>query len=426
MRANRSRRACAASVFFIMAGAAISQVPVAAAAEAKPVKPVLTFSLAQQSLYSLVIPNFVTRQGAQLLLDGKPYRFTGLNIYNATNTAGCWYGLGANLGLNESLTAIGPGQTVFRAWFFQAMATTGGQRDWSAFDRTLAVARAHDERVIATLANQWGDCEENRPDYKTESWYRSGYRTTPEPGMRASYRNWVAEVVARYRDNPTILAWQLMNEAEDMTGANGRCTATASATLKAFTADMAGLVKGLDPNHLLSLGTWGVNACGIAGRDYLSVHSVAGIDLCEYHDYFSPSSAMPGALQVRLNQCRSLGKPLFVGETGIRLSEVGSAENRAAAFQAKFAAQFQAGVAGELVWDWRDADQDAYSGYEVGPNDPVLAVISELVGGASGRQQDAVQAPLGSPGAAAKPMDELGQASPGVEQRRIGTVDRIE
>lgn len=373
MRAQRSHCACASAVFAVMVGAALSDIPAAAARDAKPL---LVFSRAEHSLYSLQIPSFVTRQGAQLTVDGKPYRFSGLNIYNATNTAGCWYQLGNDFGLDASLRAIGPGQSVFRAWFFQGMAISGGHRAWSAFDQTLAVARAHNERVIATLGNQWGDCEQNPPTYKDESWYRSGYKSAVDPGALTSYRDWVAEVVARYRNNPTILAWQLMNEAEDLQQPGGRCGRTAGATLAAFTTDMAGLVKGLDLNHLLSLGSWGIGGCGTAGRDYLLVHAVSGIDLCEYHDYGRPRDAMPAGLRLRLNQCLSLGKPLFVGESGIRLSETGSAERRAAAFRMKFAAQFQAGVVGELIWDWRDEGQPAYSGYEVGPNDPALAVVA--------------------------------------------------
>ena len=36
----------------------------------------------------------MTRSGTQLLLDGRPYRFTGLNIYNANSIDNCWYTLG--------------------------------------------------------------------------------------------------------------------------------------------------------------------------------------------------------------------------------------------------------------------------------------------------------------------------------------------
>ncbi|MDQ6711252.1 MAG: cellulase family glycosylhydrolase [Candidatus Dormibacteraeota bacterium] len=336
-------------------------------------KPAVIFAREEPVVYSAQLPNFVTRSGGTLLLDGQPYRFTGLNIYNANNRVACWYGLGTTESLDQTLTAIGPAQNVFRAWFFQPLATRNGQRDWSAFDSLMAVARAHNERVIATLGNGLGDCE-GGAQRRDESWYASGYATARDNGMAATYREWVAEVVARYRDNPTILAWQLMNEAEDRT-ASGRCNAGAPRTLKQFTADMAGLVKGIDGNHLLSLGTWGLRDCGTDGSAYQDVHSVPGIDLCEIHDY---SAAGPAAAQLalRLRQCRALGKPLFVGEIGVRVQDAGSLANRAAMLRGKLAADFGAGVVGALVWDWADRGQAAYSGYEVQPGDPALAVLA--------------------------------------------------
>jgi len=338
------------------------------------VHPIL-YSRAEPVVYAARMPDFVTRSGATLLLDGRPYHFTGLNIYNANNQGACWYDLGTTASLDQTLSAIGPAQNVFRAWFFQSLATRNGQRDWSAFDATLAVARAHDERVIATLGNQLGDCEGPAPATKTEAWYRSGYAGLRDGGMADTYRDWVAEVVARYRDDPTILAWQLLNESE-VVGPSGRCSPSASRTLKRFAQDVAGLVKGIDPNHLLSLGSWGLLDCGLAGSAYQDVHSVAGIDFCEFHDYSAPSSGLAPMLQLRINQCRALGKPLFVGEIGVRVQDAGSLANRAAAIRAKLSAQFAAGVAGALVWDWANADQVPYSGYEVQPGDPTLQVLA--------------------------------------------------
>src|SRR5204862_3795827 len=96
-------------------------------------------------------PGFVQRAGTRLVLDGAPYVFTGLNIYNAATASGyCWYPMATDGVLDATLTATGPGKEAFRAWFFQYEATTDGQRDWSTFDHTLATARAHGQKVIAT------------------------------------------------------------------------------------------------------------------------------------------------------------------------------------------------------------------------------------------------------------------------------------
>jgi mannan endo-1,4-beta-mannosidase len=325
---------------------------------------------------------FVTRCGAGVCVAGQPYTFTGLNVYNANSRADCWYTLGAGTALDASLDAIGPGQEAFRAWFFQRQATVSGQRDWAAFDHTLAEAAAHGQRVIATLTNQWGDCENvsGSPVYKAEAWYQSGYRSTVDPGMTATYRDWVREVVTRYRDDPTILAWQLVNEGEALTAPGGSCSSTAEASVEAWTRDIAGVVKSIDPNHLLSLGTIGNGQCGTStGTSYQDLHAIGGIDLCEYHDYDSPA-AWPGdqwnGLATRLAQCTALGKPMFVGETGIRSGDAGSLQLRATEVDAKWSAQIAGGIIGELAWAWAAAGQSTGDGYSISLGDPLLGVLA--------------------------------------------------
>ena len=261
--------------------------------------------------------NFVSRNGTQLRLDGVRFRFTGVNIYNANSNGLCRYAMnGPQLG--DSLTAIGAGNRVIRSFFFQQLATTNGAgRDWTAFDRTLATARAHGDKVVATLIDQWGNCGSMTPGgFKDASWYESGYKQ-PDPVGLVSYRDFVGQIVTRYRNDPTILAWQLVNEPEA-----GDCSVvpepTAHDLLKSFAADVSGLVKSIDPRHLVSLGTIGTGQCGAEGTDYQDVMSVPTLDLCEYHDY--QPGAMPGdqwnGLLVRLDQCNARTSPLSSASSG--------------------------------------------------------------------------------------------------------------
>jgi endo-1,4-beta-mannosidase len=326
---------------------------------------------------------FVKRCGAALCLKGHAYVFTGLNIYNANSRSNCWYTLASGNALDRSLTTIGTGQEAFRAWFFQRLATTNGRRDWSAFDHTLLVAAAHGERVIVTLTNQWGDCENafGKPAYKSESWYQSGYRARVDAGMIKTYRDWVRDVVTRYRNSPTILAWQLINEGEAKASPAGVCSRTAESSVHSWAVDVSGLIKSLDSKHLVSLGTIGNGQCGTStGTSYQDLHAISTIDLCEYHDYDRPSSPMPGdkwnGLATRLSQCKAIGKPMFIGEMGINKSDVSSLSRRAAYLRAKFARQFRAGVVGVLPWEWAAAGQDTGDGYSISPNDPILALLS--------------------------------------------------
>lgn len=325
-------------------------------------------------------PGFVYRDGTKLLLDGRPFRFTGLNIYNANGRDNCAYSLGYDDGsLGASLDAIGSGQEAFRAWFFQDLATTERRRDWSAFDRTLSAARTRGLKVIVTLADQWGACDSGPSPavYKSDTWYRTGYRSTIQPGSTQTYRDWVAAIVTRYRDDPAILAWQLMNEAEVKSSRSASsCSPDAATILKAWATDVARLVKSIDSRHLLSLGTMGGGQCGAVHLEYKALHDIPQVDLCEYHDY--SVDAMPGdewnGLAFRLKQCAALDKPLLVGEVGMKDMPLGT---RGATFEKKFRAQFAAGVVGILPWAFIDA---AYGGssvtdYNIGPADPVIDLL---------------------------------------------------
>ncbi len=309
---------------------------------------------------------------------GTPYRFDGLNMYAAVQ-APCWW----QEGLAQGLTAIGSGQEVARVFAFQRTATTNGVRDWRYMDAALATFKAHGVRVIWVLTDQWNGqpCTDSATD-RTLGWYQTGYKTTVEGAT--TYRDWVAQVVTRYRNDPTILAWQLVNEGEAR-NANGSCSeASATAALRSFADDVGGLVQSLDANHLVSLGTT-AGECGSNEADYQHIYSSASIDLCDYHDYGFATSPMSNTdpyngLQASINRCHAIGKPLMVGEIGIqftRLSLATTAE-RAILFNAKFAAQFTAGSVGELLWCW----SNTYSAvpprdFEIAPGDPALALLGK-------------------------------------------------
>jgi Tol biopolymer transport system component len=328
--------------------------------------------------------DFLTRQGTELLLDGSPFRFTGLNIFNANSDGLCGAAMDGGTALDDALTAMGAGAGVFRSWFFQPLAIDEGTdlRDWSAFDHTLDVAAAHGKKVIATLTDQWGECGTDTPGngYKEADWYVTGYQQV-QPGMLVSYRDWVAEVVDRYKDDPRIAFWQLINEAEVTPCPPGDLQP--HQTLVDWATDISGLVKSIDANHLVSLGTIGSGQCGADGPRYQAVHAIPTIDLCEYHDYGAPGVGMPGdefnGLQLRIDQCNALNKPLFVGEAGIIPNDVGGTfQARADAFQEKLDAQFSSGVRGFLAWAWspQNAPVSTLDNYDIGPGDPALGVLA--------------------------------------------------
>ena len=127
----------------------------------------------------------------------------------------------------------------------------------------------------------------------------------------------------------------------------------------------------------VSLGTIGNGNCGSQGGQYQTVHDFPNIDMCEYHDYGSPNVGIPGdqfnGLQLRIDQCNALNKPIFVGESGMTPDDVGGVGERAMAFARKMKAQFDAGVRGFLAWAWSPASvPSTLNSLDIGVGDPTL------------------------------------------------------
>ena len=184
--------------------------------------------------------------------------------------------------------------------------------------------------------------------------------------------------------------WQLVNEGEAV-NSNGSCSeASALSAMQSFSNDVGGLVHSLDSHHPVSLGAlagWsgsGAQWCGSVNSDYQTLMASPGVDICDFHDYGYPANPMgtPFApnLASAIQMCHADGKPIMVAETGIFAHDDAGLAPRAAQFRAKFSAQFQAGVVGELMWTWAverayvfpDADPD----YGIFPGDPALQVLS--------------------------------------------------
>jgi mannan endo-1,4-beta-mannosidase len=336
----------------------------------------------------------VTRSGTSLMLNGSPWQFTGYDDYRLTSAAPghqCGGPL-TDADVAASLDEIrnSSGATVVRTWFMQAY---GGPGDWAQFDRVLAAAAARGMKVIPVLVDQWAACEPwpaGQTHYRSLAWYQSGYREV-DYGYTLSYRDYAAAIAAHYRNNPTIAFWQLVNEAEALDAPGGACEdGAANAALRSFADDVAAVVKTNDPGHLVSLGTIGTGQCGTSSTaDYLNLHS-GRIDICEYHDYFGPGG-LPGdqwhGVAVRVDQCRSLNKPIFAGEVGLQASitagggsggavTAASLAQRAIFFQQKFQAQFHAGVSGLLIWQYATGPRT--DGFEVQPGDPTEGVMRQV------------------------------------------------
>ncbi len=263
-------------------------------------------------------------------------------------------------------------------WLFQDMEVVNGAVNWSFIDSVLATAEARGFKVIPVLDNSDRYCMVPNKA-KTDTWYQGGYNQI-EQGNIMSYHDWVQAVVSRYASNPTIAMWMLMNEAQDPTS-SGTCPSNATSTLETFATTIGGLIHSIDPNHLVALGTRGVQAdCGAdSPTDYQQVMSSPGIDVCEMHEYDSASAGFSTVFKNDLAACNSLGKPTIVGEAGIKTTSNITTSVRAADFDKKISTQFGAGVSGFLTWVWLDPNDVTITKvpYAIVTGDPTLPILGK-------------------------------------------------
>lgn len=341
----------------------------------------------------------MTRSGRSLQVDGKPFRFVGFNLYDAaaSDTYSCEPA--ARLTDRQLRSALktahdDAGATVVRFWAYQTY--TAGGTDFSGVDRVLSAARAAGMRALPVLEDGPGDCTTgqrgvSKQEVDDDGWYTGGYRA-PYGSAALSFRDYARVVAEHYRGNPTILGWMMMNEAETR-----RRDDQDRSALVGFAQDVSGVLKAVDPRHLVTLGTQANGAPGTSGRDVTDIYRLPQLDFAEVHDwgyYGSDTEALPGSVDGHLPAADSpactaldakiacsyarvaaLGKPLVVGEAGITATDAAGRTRRAELFRAKLDAAFGAGAAGYLVWQLNRVQTD---GYAVAPTtaDPLLGVLA--------------------------------------------------
>jgi endo-1,4-beta-mannosidase len=254
----------------------------------------------------------------------------------------------------------------------------------------LNAAASYGLKVIPVLINEWQSCEPLSTN-KNLGFFETGYQQPNSYGYPLSSKAYAATVARHYANNTQIAFWQIGNEMHNYTdtGCDSFAESAGASALRAFADDMTAAIKAVDSNHLVSLGTAGGGECGLSVTDYQYVHAGA-IDICDYHDYYNVTQAMPNdgynRLAQRIAQCKALNKPIVVSESGIAADVNGNGQdtgtvtsvtllNRARFFLAKLAAAFNRGVVGYVPWEKeQDASNSAenfkHGLFEIGPNDP--------------------------------------------------------
>ncbi|XP_030523690.1 mannan endo-1,4-beta-mannosidase 7 [Rhodamnia argentea] len=348
---------------------------------------------------------FVRARGIHFLLNGSPYYANGFNAYWLMYMA-------SDPSQRHEVSAAfreasSHGLTVARTWAF----SDGGYRPlqyspgsyneqmFQGLDFVIAEARRYGIKLILSLVNDYENFG-GKKQYVNWARSRGQYLTSDDDFFRNAvvkgfYKNHVKTILYRYngftgvhyKDDPTIMAWELMNEP--------RCTSDASGrTIQAWIMEMASFVKSIDRNHLLEVGLEGfygqstpqrkgLNPGFDIGTDFIANNRIPGIDFATIHSYpdqwVSSSnnqyqlSFLSSWLNSHIQDAQYvLRKPLLLTEFGKSWKDPGfSTYQRDQLFNMVYykvyaSAKRGGAAAGSLFWQLLTEGMDSFrDGYEV-------------------------------------------------------------
>jgi mannan endo-1,4-beta-mannosidase len=215
------------------------------------------------------------------------------------------------------------------------------------------------------------------------------------------YHDYVRAVVGRtstitgrsYAEDPTIMSWQLANEPRP--AGSDRVGRPNLPAFYAWIGKTANLIKSIDPNHLVSTGSEGLQGCLGDAQCVVSAHQPQGIDYLTAHIWplnwsWVDSANLPGtyddgAAKVRtyiadhIALAKRIGKPLVIEEFGFPRDRGLFDPGTSTTFKDRFyqliydavLADARAGgpLAGSNFWAWGGEGRASSSDHKFQPGD---------------------------------------------------------
>jgi mannan endo-1,4-beta-mannosidase len=293
---------------------------------------------------------FVGASGTHFTLDGKPYFVAGVNNHYVTfgEPSEVRAVMDDAVAMKASVvrTFIQPvigsldGVTVPTIWDWKNKSETSnlgvngvymlywdtarnrpafndGPNGMQRFDFLVAEAAKRDLKLIVAFLDFWaytGGAQQMR------AWYGSNDKGTfffSDPRTKQDYKDWIRHVLERvnpltkiaYKDDPTIFAWELMNEPN----------IEPAALYISWVSEMSAYVKSIDRNHLVS-----------SGHARISDLPIASIDFGTWHGYPQyenlPADTYDRTIRKFCEIARDNNKPVLLEEFGYPRFKPGQAD----------------------------------------------------------------------------------------------------
>ncbi|AWB65997.1 hypothetical protein C2869_05890 [Saccharobesus litoralis] len=276
----------------------------------------------------LTTGSFVTTNGTQFMLDGKPWYFNGTNqyylMYKPEPMAQDFFNRAEAVGLNAVRTWMfcndekthdgvcinlqsGNSFVLSKAPSERTAAEQAFiDRSFELFDNYVALAAEKNIRLVLSLADEW--------DYFGRI---TDYGPYTDMTGRAQFKAFITNLLNHtnqitgiaYKDDPTIMMWELANEPRI---ANGFAD---------WVDDIASHIKSIAPQHLVSIGMESSFNFNSSGDDYQTLKSLnanPNIDAVSAHIYptwWNMTDAQTvNNFELLAQLGRELNKPTYIGE----------------------------------------------------------------------------------------------------------------
>jgi mannan endo-1,4-beta-mannosidase len=272
--------------------------------------------------------SFVTRQGADLMLDGKRFRASGANMYWTI-----WHDDGTvpqKFEIEDAMATVaemgGQSVRIFAGSFgcsqcYETGLNTFNEANLDRLDYAISEAKKDNVRLMLTMVDEW----DYEPHWSTKAnftnWrgFTSGYSDGAGEGpyfatsenkfftdanIRSDFKNYINHMAnhlnpytnLKYKEDPTIYAWETGNEVWN---------AETVQPISDWTKDIAQYIKSVAPNQLA--------VDGSANNKKVDTNALASpyVDIADVHFYGSADLAQ---MQSDATTATNANKGFMVGE----------------------------------------------------------------------------------------------------------------
>ncbi len=354
---------------------------------------------------------FVTRKGSDLRLGNKKFQFAGTNNYYLMYKSPVMVDAVLEKAAANNLNVVrtwgfldigkqGPADGVyFQYWDGAKPAYNDGPNGLERMDYIIAKAREEGVRLVIPLTNNWSTFGgmDQYVRWAGGQYHDDFYR---DPKIRGWYKDWISHMLNRvntitgvaYKDDPTIMTWELANEPRCLSGDLPRSPDCDTELLTEWAAEMSAHIKSIDKNHLVSVGDEGFYCSdrGSAewtencseGVDTVAFAELPTIDVMSFHlypDHWGKDAAWSEAwIRSHIRASERIGKPVMLGEFGWQ-----DKATRNPVFKTWADAALERKIDGMLYWILSDVQDDGtlypdYDGFTVYCPSPVCTTLSNF------------------------------------------------